>query len=68
MVETGYAKNGVQCRDNIKKLKVEYKKIKDNNNESGRDRKIWRFYDCMNDILGLRMCNYIKYYTQQEWR
>ena len=52
MVEAAYAKNGVQCRDKIKKLKVEYKKIKDNNNETGRDRKTWRFYDCMNDILG----------------
>ena len=27
MVEAQYAKNGVQCRDKIKKLKVEYKKI-----------------------------------------
>ena len=28
MVEAGYAKNGVQFRDKIKKLKVEYKKLK----------------------------------------
>ena len=30
MVEAGYAKNGVQFRDKIKKFKVKYKKIKDN--------------------------------------
>ena len=52
MVEAGYERTGVQCRDKIKKLKGEYKKIKDNNNETGRKRKVWKFYDCMNDILG----------------
>ena len=52
MKEAGYVRTGVQCRDKIKKMKTEYKKIKDNNNETGRDRKVWKFYDCMNDILG----------------
>ena len=44
MVEAGYERNGVQCRDKIKKLKGEFKKIKDNNNETGRKRKVWKFY------------------------
>ena len=52
MKEAGYVRTGVQCRDKIKKMKTEYKKIKDNNNQTGRDRKVWKFYDCMNDILG----------------
>ena len=52
MKEAGYVRTGVQCRDKIKKMKTEYKKIKDNNDETGRDRKLLKFYDCMNDILG----------------
>ena len=52
MTEAGYDQSGVQCRDKIKKLKGEYKKIKDSNNETGRNRKTWKFYDPMNEILG----------------
>ena len=52
MVEAGYKRTGVQCREKIKKLKSEYKKIKDNNSETGRGRKAWKFYSCMNEILG----------------
>ena len=51
MTEAGYDQSGVQCRDKIKKLKGEYKKIKDSNNETGRNRKTWTFYDPMNEIL-----------------
>ena len=54
MGEAGYERTGVQCRDKIKKLKTEYKKVKDNNDETGRQRKVWRFYDCMNEVLGDR--------------
>ena len=36
MVEAGHERTGVQCREKIKKLKSEYKKIKDNNGETGR--------------------------------
>ena len=32
--EPGYSKNGVQCRHKIKKLRGDYGKIKDNNNET----------------------------------
>ena len=52
MVEAGYDRTGVQCRDKLKKLKSEYKKVKDNNSETGRRRKVWKFYGCMNDVLG----------------
>ena len=52
MVEAGYQRTGVQCRDKMKKLKSEYKKVKDNNTETGRRRKAWKFYDCINDVLG----------------
>ncbi len=52
MVEAGYERSGVQCRDKIKKLKGEYKKVKDHNNETGKRRKAWKLYDCMNEVLG----------------
>ena len=54
MKEAGYERSGVQCRDKIKKLRGEYRKIKDNNNETGRNRKNWKFYDPLNEILGSR--------------
>ena len=38
-----------QCREKIKKLKQDYKKIKDHNNQSGSDRKTSKWYDA---ILG----------------
>ena len=48
----GCDRSGVQCRDKSRKLKGEYTKIKENNNETGRNRKTWKFYDPMNEILG----------------
>ena len=39
---------------NKKKLRGKYRKIKDNNNEIGRNRKNWKFYDPLNEILGNR--------------
>ena len=49
-----YERNGSQCREKIKKLKAEYKKIKDKNGKTGRGRKTMKFYDELNDILGTR--------------
>ena len=48
MVEAGFGRNVAQCRDN--KAKGEYKK--DNNKEAGQERKTWKLFDSMNDILG----------------
>ena len=42
------ARNAVQCRD---KIKGEYRKIKDHSNETGNNKKHWRFYDAMNKVL-----------------
>ena len=36
MVEAGYEKAGVQCRDMLKNLKSKYKEVKDNKSEAGR--------------------------------
>ena len=39
-------------RDKIKKMKKEYKKIKDYHNETGRKRrKEWKFFEKMDEIL-----------------
>ena len=48
----GYYKTADQCSSKIKKLKFQYRKIKDSNKKTGEDRKEWRFYDAMNDVLG----------------
>ena len=39
MLEAGYERSGVQCRDKLKKFKSEYKKVKDNNNETGKNER-----------------------------
>ena len=46
-----YHKTADQCSSKIKKLKFQYRKIKDSNKD-WKDRKEWRFYDAMNDVLG----------------
>ena len=52
MEETGYHKTGDQCSRKINKLKYEYRRIKDNNEQSGRGRKEWKFLDAMDSVLG----------------
>ena len=52
MGEAGYQRTWSQCRDKIKKLKSEYRKVKDNNDETGKRRKAWKFYDKVDDIIG----------------
>ena len=49
----GYKRTWVQCRDKIKKLKGEYKKIK-YHNETRRERKVWKFYESIDCIIGTR--------------
>ena len=38
MSKVGYERTAQQCREKIKKLKVEYRKIKDIRNKTGEDR------------------------------
>ena len=44
----------MQCREKIKKLRAEYKKVKDHNDETGRDRKTFVYFDRLDDLLGHR--------------
>ena len=50
----GYERTAVQCREKIKKLRGEYKKVKDHNDETGRDRKSFVYFEKLDDILGHR--------------
>lgn len=45
----------MQCRSKIKKLRQEYKKIKDNNGLTGRGRSRWKYYDVLNELLGTHL-------------
>ena len=45
---------GEQCRTKMKKIKKEYKKLKDYHEETGRKRKKWRFFDKVDDIIGCK--------------
>lgn len=48
---SGHNRTAVQCREKIKKLKKDYRKIKDHNGKTGRGRKKWAFYDKMDGIM-----------------
>ena len=53
--QCGYERSFEQCREKIKKLKEEYRRIKDRLEESGqgRDEEVqWSYYEAMDRILG----------------
>ena len=53
--DTSFERTGKQCREKIKKLKGEYRKIKDKRNETGEERlPEWDYFDSMDVILGHR--------------
>ena len=53
--EAGYDRTVEQCRAKMKKLKQEYRRIKDKGNKTGEvAKKNWHFYGAMNDVLGTK--------------
>ena len=50
----GIQRTAVKCREKIKKLKAEYKQIKNHNNRSGRNGKTCKFLPQLYAILGHR--------------
>ena len=49
----GFARMLEQCREKIKKLKAEYKKIKYKRDETGQGRyPEWEYFDALNEVLG----------------
>ena len=54
MNEAGHDRDWKHCRQKVKNLKTEFKKTKDNNDQSGRGRKICRYYEELEKIIGSR--------------
>ena len=52
MKDGGYDRTYQQCRDKIKKLKVEYKKERDRVGHTGEGKSMWDFFNEMDNILG----------------
>ncbi|KTF71819.1 hypothetical protein cypCar_00037521 [Cyprinus carpio] len=50
----GYHRTYKQCRDKLKKLKSDYRAIKDHNGRSGANRRTWKWFDQMDAIYGSR--------------
>uniref|UniRef100_A0A8C8RRL3 1-aminocyclopropane-1-carboxylate synthase-like protein 1 n=1 Tax=Pelusios castaneus TaxID=367368 RepID=A0A8C8RRL3_9SAUR len=51
--EKGIHRTGDQCREKIKKMKLEYRRIKDNN-KAPRGGRTWKFYEVMDRVLTSR--------------
>ncbi|XP_029942348.1 trihelix transcription factor GT-3a-like [Salarias fasciatus] len=54
MKELGFDRTAEQCRAKLKKLRGDYRKVKDHNSRSGVHRKNWRWLDLMDAIYGNR--------------
>ena len=52
MNDASFERTANQCREKIKKLRAEYKKVKDNNNQTGNNRKTCKFYERLDNVLG----------------
>uniref|UniRef100_A0A6Q2YC70 Myb/SANT-like DNA-binding domain-containing protein n=1 Tax=Esox lucius TaxID=8010 RepID=A0A6Q2YC70_ESOLU len=52
--ELNIIRTGKQCREKLKKLKQDYKKIKNHNNRSGSDRRSSKWFDRLDALLGHR--------------
>jgi len=52
LAEHDNEKTGEQCRTKVKKLRQEYKKIKDNHNLTSRGRIQWKYLEKLDKILG----------------
>lgn len=50
----GIDKTAEQCRAKMKKLKVDYRRVKDKHNKTGESRSNWKFFDTMDAVLGHR--------------
>ncbi|KAM4720703.1 1-aminocyclopropane-1-carboxylate synthase-like protein 1 [Rhinophrynus dorsalis] len=48
--EKGIHRTGDQCREKIKKMKLEYRRLKDNN-KTLRSGRAWKFYEVMDRVL-----------------
>ena len=54
MHKAGYKRTLVQCRNKVKKLKGDYRKIKDGHKQTGNNRKKNKFYEKMNEVMSVK--------------
>nr|XP_040033518.1 zinc finger and SCAN domain-containing protein 29-like [Gasterosteus aculeatus aculeatus] len=54
MAVEGYQRTSEQCRFKCKKLRSDYRKVKDHNSRSGVHRKNWKWLDMVDAIYGHR--------------
>ncbi|KAK0151261.1 Zinc finger protein with KRAB and SCAN domains 2 [Merluccius polli] len=54
LAESGYHRTFQQCREKFKKLKSDYRQIKDKNGRSGSNHVSWKWYEQMDQIYGRR--------------
>nr|XP_055051423.1 zinc finger and SCAN domain-containing protein 20-like [Misgurnus anguillicaudatus] len=52
MRAAGVVRSAVQCRVKLKALKLEYKKVVDNNRRSGRGKKTFKYFYELDRVLG----------------
>ena len=57
MQDQGYDREWTQCKSKIKNLKTDYRIAKDHNNETGRGRKTFKYYDEVDAVLGHRLAS-----------
>ncbi len=50
--DAGYQRTADQCREKVKKLKSEYRKVKDGHYKTGTGRNNWRFLDALDAVIG----------------
>ena len=55
LVKTGSDKTAEQCRAKMKKLKLEYRKVRDNTTKLGKDRVPGGFFNALDRMLGDRL-------------
>jgi hypothetical protein len=52
MGSAGYHRSPDQCSAKIKKLKFDYRRIKDRHNKTGEGKITWKFWEAMDSVLG----------------
>lgn len=52
LAELGIHHSAQRCREKIKKMKQDYKRIKECNNVSGTSRRTSKWFECLDAILG----------------
>ncbi|KAG7461765.1 hypothetical protein MATL_G00194600 [Megalops atlanticus] len=52
LAAVGFLRSAKQCREKVKKLKQEYRKLKEHNSRGGPDRKGGKWFNIMDSVLG----------------